>query len=212
MTQTLQQFVNAWNHRFLDYDHAYGPQCVDLADQYIKDVWGLPVFFVTGAVDMYGHDPAHIEWFANDVGNPNQHPIPGDIVIWHQDQVVGVGVHGHVDVFVSGNGYAFTGFDQNWPVGSTCHLQAHTYEGVKGWGRLRPAPHPNPPPVPTPPPPPAPTPVVPQYLFTFTTNPPDDLKPPDGVMPFNTAMALAEDYIKTHPTSTIDVCTVATST
>lgn len=160
---TLDQFISHWAGRYCDFDGAYGGQCVDLADFYLRDVWGVPVFFVTGAIDLYGHRPDLIEWFANDVGNPNQFPHPGDMVIWHLDHQVGTGVNGHVDIFVSGNGLGFTGLDENWPIGSTPHLQRHNYQGVRGWGRRRSAPPPAPKPAPAPapapiPPPPAPAP------------------------------------------------------
>ncbi len=136
---TLEEFVAYWTvpGRICDFDGAYGTQCVDPADFYLRDVWGIAPFFVTGAVDLFGHRPDLIEWITNDAGNPNQFPQPGDMVIWGLDAKIGTGVNGHVDIFLEGDGNNFKGLDANWPLGSQPHGQMHTYEGVKGWGRRR---------------------------------------------------------------------------
>lgn len=154
---TLAQFHAARLNKPCDYDGYFGSQCVDLADFYMRDVWGIPVFYVTGAVDLFGHRPDLIEWIVNDVGNVNQHPIAGDMVIWHLDAKIGTGVNGHVDIFLHGDGNNFVGFDCNWPVGAYPHDVQHDYEGVKGWGRRRhaivvpPVVVPPKPPIPVPP-------------------------------------------------------------
>lgn len=165
--QTLAQFVAYWNHRYCDFDHAYGQQCVDEADFYLRDVWGIPPFFVTGAVDLFGHRPDKILWITNDAGNAKQFPRPGDMVIWHLDATVGTGVNGHVDIWLRGNGINFVGFDENWPLNASPHEVFHNYQGVRGWGRLRvaaPPPAPKPIPVPVPVPVPVPPPVPPAPL------------------------------------------------
>ena len=38
---TYDQFINKYNGKQIDYDGAYGVQCVDLIKQYIKDVIGI---------------------------------------------------------------------------------------------------------------------------------------------------------------------------
>jgi hypothetical protein len=52
---TLEEFVNKYNGKVVDFDGQYGAQCVDLARQYFKDVWNLPKQpeSVNGAVDFY---------------------------------------------------------------------------------------------------------------------------------------------------------------
>jgi len=136
--QTLAQFIAKWQGKPCDFDGYYGTQCVDLADFYLRDVWGVPVFYVTGAVDLFGHRPDLIEWIANDPKNVKQTPQRGDLVIWHLDANVGTGVNGHVDIFLSHlDDLHFDGFDANWPVGSFPHSVHHTYQGVRGWGRRR---------------------------------------------------------------------------
>src|SRR5712692_4950260 len=110
---TLEEFVAYWTvpGRICDFDGAYGTQCVDPADFYLRDVWGIAPFFVTGAVDLFGHRPDLIEWITNDAGNPNQFPQPGDMVIWGLDAKIGTGVNGHVDIFLEGDGNNFKGLD-----------------------------------------------------------------------------------------------------
>jgi len=39
---TLQEFADKYKGVKVDFDGAYGAQCVDLARQYFKDVWNLP--------------------------------------------------------------------------------------------------------------------------------------------------------------------------
>ena len=38
---TLQNFFNKYNCRYLDYDGAFGNQCVDVMRAYVKEVYGL---------------------------------------------------------------------------------------------------------------------------------------------------------------------------
>ncbi len=45
----------------------------------------------------------------------------------------GMGTYGHVSVFENGDTKTFNSFDQNYPVGSKCHTQSHTYKDVLGW-------------------------------------------------------------------------------
>lgn len=206
--QTLAQFVAYWSGRYCDFDGYYGGQCVDEADFYIRDVWGLPPFFVNGAVDLFGHRPDAIEWIANEVGNAKQFPRPGDLIIWHLDAKIGTGVNGHVAVCVRASGTSFVSLDENWPLGARPHLVTHDYEGVRGWGRRRPpvivkpppksvpapisAPAPSPSPAPLPAPvPPLPLPLPPEPLPL----PPDPLElpspPPPLVLGFDLGAWLA---------------------
>lgn len=38
---TLQKFIEKYQDTKVDFDNAFGYQCVDLYRQYIKDVWGI---------------------------------------------------------------------------------------------------------------------------------------------------------------------------
>jgi len=60
----LQEFVNKYKGTKVDFDGMYGAQCVDLARQYFKDVWGFikQPEGVEGAKDFYfNHDKRPIQ-------------------------------------------------------------------------------------------------------------------------------------------------------
>jgi len=140
---TLQEFINANNGKGLDFDGAYGYQCVDLAQFWSRELGGPR--FTGNAKDIFGQAPAFYDSIPN---TPSGVPQAGDIMIWGTK----VGPYGHIAVFIDGDVNRFRSFDQNWPVGSICHVQSHDYFGVVGWLRKKGA---------TPPPPPPPPPVLP---------------------------------------------------
>lgn len=129
---TFQDFLEKYNGKYIDLDHAYGAQCMDLMHLYVVEVLGLNntgILAAPAAKDVYnnfsnltGHD--NFEKIAN---TPTGIPQEGDIVLF------GLGQFGHVCVFIEGNENKFTSFDQNYPTGSPCHVQSHTYTGCLGW-------------------------------------------------------------------------------
>lgn len=125
---TFDQFIKAYNNRFLDFDGYYGGQCMDLAQFYNRDVIGAPRMYGNAINQWSGYNSKIYKRFPNTAGAV---PMKGDIMIWGK----GVGRFGHIAVFYSGNGKTFVSFDQNFPIGSRCHLQAHDYSGVLGWLR-----------------------------------------------------------------------------
>lgn len=127
---TLDEFIAKWDGKGIDFDGAYGFQCVDLAQQYNKDCLGNPPFS-GNAVDIWTTYPK--DYYEQIVNTPNNKPQKGDIVIWGR----GLGQYGHIDVCARDDAstIAFTGYDQNWPLGSVCHVQSHTYFAVLGWLR-----------------------------------------------------------------------------
>lgn len=130
MPLTLTQFLAKYTGTYTDFDNAYGPQCEDLAQQFNRDCVGGHAF--TGnAVDAWQtYDSADYARIPNADSNA---PAPGDIVIWGQSTVAGTGIYGHIAVAVHGDSHSFVSLDQNWPTGSSCHLQTHDYAGVIGW-------------------------------------------------------------------------------
>ena len=125
----FDEFIAKWNGKLLDWDGYYGGQCVDLYRQYCQEVLQIPQSPpVVGAKDIWGsYLKKHFDRINND---PMAVPVKGDIVIW--DKYAGGG-YGHVGVFVSGSVNSFESFDENWPVGSVCHIQKHNYTNVLGW-------------------------------------------------------------------------------
>jgi len=143
---TFNEFIAKYDGKGINYDGAYGNQCVDLYRQYVKEVCGVPQSpSVAGAKDIWNtYLSAHFDRIAN---TPTGVPQAGDIVIWGST----IGTYGHVAVFISGNVNTFTSFDQNWPdTGGkgVAHKQSHDYKGVLGWLRLKKAAPPPPPPPP----------------------------------------------------------------
>lgn len=184
--QTLAQFVAAHNGRYLDFDHVYGAQCVDLVLYYCRDVWGLPPL-PGNAIDEFGEESTRILWTRNDPKNLAQIPPAGAVIIWGPSWKVGTGVYGHTAVVVESDRAGFTSFDQNWPVGAPCHEVRHTYDGIIGWGVKRaplPLPLPiKPAPIPLPTIPPAiPPPIPPPNLPPVVVADPPSI--PSGPAPW----------------------------
>ena len=139
---SFQDFIIKWNGKYIDFDGVYGPQCFDLLHQFVVEVLGLTdgrILAAPAAKDiynnydnLYGHE--NFEKIAN---TPTGIPGEGDIVIWSSGQ------YGHVAIFIEGNANTFRSFDQNYPTGSPCHVQEHTYGYCLGWlhfkGNLPPA-------------------------------------------------------------------------
>lgn len=130
---TLQEFINKWDNRPIDFDGWYGDQCVDLMNQYLVDVCDItnPIQAFPGASAINIYNNANNPQFDKIANTPTGVPQPGDIVFWN------IGNAGHVAVFISGDANSFTSFDQNYPTDSLCHEQNHDYQGVVGWLHFR---------------------------------------------------------------------------
>ncbi len=129
---TFDQFIEKYNNKGIDFDGAFGNQCVDLYRQYVKEVLNLPQSpAVVGAKDIF--DTYLTSYFTRYNNSPTAVPKKGDIIIWGTK----LGQYGHVAVFIDGGVTKFNSFDQNYPVGSLCHIQSHTYTGVLGWIRAK---------------------------------------------------------------------------
>lgn len=129
--RTLAAFIAANLGHSLDRDRMYGAQCMDLAEAYVAEVLGRPP--LTGnAIDVWRHGRrSGYELVPN---GPTNYPAAGSIVVWGgPDAAVGTGPFGHIAVAVLADGTDLLSFDQNWPEGSPCHLQMHTYRAVLGW-------------------------------------------------------------------------------
>lgn len=137
---TYDEFFKKYNGRPIDFDGYYGNQCMDLYRQYVKEVIECPQSpGVNGAKDVWNtYLPNYFDRIPN---TPDGVPQKGDIVIWG----VGVGPYGHIAIFDSGDANSFKSFDQNWPVGTYCHLQQHNYNNVLGWLRKKAIDVPQPP-------------------------------------------------------------------
>ena len=127
---TLDEFIKKYDSKGIDYDGAFSTQCVDLFRQYVKEVLEYPQSPpVVGAKDIW--DTYLPEYYQRIENTPYGVPDKGDIIIFGTT----LGKYGHVAVFIDGTASKFTSFDQNFPSGTPCHVQGHTYSAVKGWLR-----------------------------------------------------------------------------
>ena len=126
----VTEFVKKFNGTYVEVAGTTAQnQCVDLANLYIRDFLGLPIIEWTNAVDF----PSKVNADDYDyiLNTPNGVPQEGDLVIWG-------GTYGHIAIFIEGNATRFTSFDENFPIGSPCHIQEHTYLSPKVLGWLHP--------------------------------------------------------------------------
>ena len=104
-------------------------QCVDLANQYLTECLEQPAVFGANAQDFPSRIGSKYEYILN---TPSGVPDKGCLVIWKSKDNVG-----HIAIFVDGNSTKFNSFDQNFPVGSPCHIQSHSYTNVLGWLKFK---------------------------------------------------------------------------
>lgn len=130
----LAEFTAKYSGVYLEIDANAAPevryQCMDLFYFYQLDVLGFTSLFRAGtAYQAFAKGHPEFEKIAY---KPGMVPQVGDVIFWSDTYVKGTG---HVAVFLEGNDKQFLSFDQNWPVGSNCHKQSHSYTGVVGWLR-----------------------------------------------------------------------------
>jgi len=99
-------------------------QCVDCANDYIKRVLGLPFIEWTNAINFPQHAGDKYEFIWN---TPEALPPEGALMIFD------IGIAGHISVFIEGNLIKFRSMDENYPLGSRCHVVEHNYNKVDGW-------------------------------------------------------------------------------
>ena len=122
-------WVYAQEGKYLDYDGAYGAQCVDLI-QYYYAYFGKTSYAVGNAC-KYVTNNLPDGWIR--IQNTSDFvPEPGDIAVWGTE----LNETGHVSIVLSANKNSFVSMDQNWPRGSYCKQVSHSYG--KFWGVIRP--------------------------------------------------------------------------
>jgi hypothetical protein len=129
---TKQEFFEYYNGKYIDLDNfpKDNPyQCMDEMHRYIVDVLGLPMSLFAAPTAIVAWNNANDDRFEkiiNDPNNPNQVPPEGAIIFWKTNHVAIV-----IEAKVGEN--KFTSLDQNYPTGSPCHIQEHTYSNIAGW-------------------------------------------------------------------------------
>ena len=132
---TVQGFFDKFNGQYINFDLCCGCQCVDLAQEYNRDVVGAVNQTLTGnAKDIWtpGNYPA--EYYTPIANTATNFPNQGDIVIWDGGGIISE--YGHIAVCQSADVNSLTTFDQNWQEGSSCQTVHHPdYTKVLGWLR-----------------------------------------------------------------------------
>jgi len=138
----LSEFIDKYNGKTVEAGGSANAlnQCVDLANQYLKEVLNHAIVLGANAKDFPSRIGTDFEFIKN---TPSGIPLPGDLIIWgspYGKYVEGgkTVYAGHIGIFTDGTSMNFTSFDQNWIVGSPCKLVAHTYTGVLGWLHYKP--------------------------------------------------------------------------
>ena len=95
----LDEFINKYINTKVDFDNAFGAQCVDLFRQYCRDVLNIPhTGAVEGAKDIflnYDKLPLEQKYFKKYLTN---NPKPADVIIWNETKT---NKYGHIAIVVS---------------------------------------------------------------------------------------------------------------
>ena len=136
---TLEQFVTKYNGKKVDYDGAYGAQCVDLPRQYWKEVEGIPEHTgpcatTGGAKDLfldYNKMPLEKKYF---IRSKAKNWIPGDVLIWDSTPK---NQYGHVAIMLARLGESFIVFEQNGITQAGAEIRVRSRDGLLGYLRKR---------------------------------------------------------------------------
>lgn len=107
---TLAEFIKKYIGKKVDFDGAFGAQCVDLFRQYNRDVWGNPhTGAVKGAKDLFlnfDKMPEEKKYL-----KIVESPYVGDVIVWDATEK---NPYGHVGILVgSVDGNSFLVFEQD---------------------------------------------------------------------------------------------------
>jgi len=130
---SLDEFIEKYKGKRIDFDGHYGFQCVDLIRQYIKEVLNQPQpRGVIGAKDFwinYETDPNLNQYFDKISNTPEGIPNKGNIIIWGSTY----GTYGHIAVVNWANVNQFQALTQNDPIGALTILKNYNYNHILGW-------------------------------------------------------------------------------
>lgn len=136
---SLEEFVKKYNDKKVDYDNAYGAQCVDLFRQYTKEALSIPEHTGPcatsgGAKDLfldYDKMPVEKKYFTRSKGKAYQ---PGDVLIWDATEK---NKYGHVAIFLAYLGNGLLVFEQNGITQAGAEIQVRTRDNMLGYLRKR---------------------------------------------------------------------------
>ncbi|MCL2138682.1 MAG: CHAP domain-containing protein [Treponema sp.] len=131
----LQEFVVKHYGKKVDFDGAFGAQCVDLARQYFKDVWGFTKQpeGVEGAKDFfYNHDNRPVQKelcicipFANDAKPPE-----GSVCVYKESAT---NKYGHIGICLNADDTGVDLFEQDGFKQDGAKITRWDYSRLVGW-------------------------------------------------------------------------------
>ncbi|MCS5736812.1 CHAP domain-containing protein, partial [Herbiconiux daphne] len=132
-TVDVQNWINSHVGKWIDFDGAYGAQCMDLSVQYAHDLWG---FRLTGNAENLRNQALPAGW-QRIQNSASFVPKLGDIFIWYDAQHP----YGHTGIVRGGNMNTYDVLDQNTAGtngGAGSEAKFHTYTYAHFWGVVRP--------------------------------------------------------------------------
>ena len=138
---TLIEFIEKYLGKKVDFDGAYGAQCVDLFRQYTKEVLGIrehtgPCATTGGALDLfmdYERMPVEKKYFTR---STNKNWKSGDILIWDKTLA---NKYGHVAILIAyfSDGSKFLVFEQSGITQAGAEIRVRDKTGLLGYLRKR---------------------------------------------------------------------------
>lgn len=138
---TLIEFIEKYQGKKVDFDGAYGAQCVDLFRQYTKDVLGIrehtgPCATTGGAIDLfldYNIMPVEKKYFTR---STNKNWKSGDILIWDKTPT---NKYGHVAILIAyfSDGSKFLVFEQNGITQAGAEIKVRDRTNLLGYLRKK---------------------------------------------------------------------------
>ena len=138
---TLIEFIEKYNGKKVDFDHAYGAQCVDLFRQYAKEVLAIkehtgPCETTGGAVDLfmdYDRMPVEKKYFTR---STQKNWKSGDVLIWGPTDK---NKYGHVAILIAyfSDGTKFLVFEQNGITQAGAEIRVRDRTNLLGYLRRK---------------------------------------------------------------------------
>jgi len=132
---TLEEFVEKYKGKKVDFDGAYGAQCVDLARQYFKEVWGIPQpEGVEGAEDFFlKHDgrPAQKKHLRRVPYRGRGHAPPAGAAVVFSASAANK--YGHIGICLESGAESITLFEQDGFKQDGAKITRRDCSRVLGW-------------------------------------------------------------------------------
>lgn len=132
---TLDDFIKNYEGKKIDFDKAFGSQCVDVFRQYSKEVLGIREHtgVVEGAKDLYlNFDKMKLmQKYFQKVYTPHK----GDVVIFNKSDT---NKYGHVAIVIYATRKTIVVFEQNgFDQSKGCYINLRNFENVLGFLRRK---------------------------------------------------------------------------